>query len=147
MKRRDRLGDAEELSFHLSTVQGCLVRTLHVLFANERSITEVAQQMLLQSCLHFYNALEEGLNYMEDRPRSIPEVEGARLVTEQLLEAMEHIDSVEGEAEQCCAMHLPMHVSMLHNTLCVLLEEMRKTDYVPETAADDGIRSMRGRFS
>ena len=152
MKRRDRLGDAEELSFHLSTVQGCLVRTLHIVLAEDRGTMAVAQQMLLQSCLHFYNALEEGLNYMEDRPRSIPEVEGARLAAEQLLEAMmaQKQQQQHHSTDEDAIMHLPMHVSMLCNTLCVLLEEMQKTgDRSGEAAAADGIarKSMKSMFS
>ncbi len=60
-----------------------------------------------------YNALEEGLNYLENPAKNIPEAENTKERAEQVLQACQNDPTIA------------VPVNMLRNTLVVLLEEMK----------------------
>ena len=104
--------DAEDLSFHLSAISRSL-QNMHRLHNNENEFPQ-----LLRSCLHMYNALEEGLNYLDDRARSMPEVQHTQELAALLLE------SVAATPDTLVQQSIHMPLTMLQNTLAVLHEEL-----------------------
>jgi hypothetical protein len=120
MKKRSTVpSDAEDLSFHLSSIRDCLLRV--------RDNAEAVPK-LLRSCLHMYNALENGLNYMDDPEKNIPEVRATQECVELVLMQEEAAASRRtqpdgGDDAAAFHHHLPIH--MLLNTLGVLMEEMK----------------------
>ena len=158
MKRSSQC-DADELSVHLNSVSACLLRVqgdVHSYLSAGRqtadSETEAKNALmassahLLRTCLHMYNALEEGLNYLDDAQRSLPQVDHARELANQLLAdvaqterlsepSVQDVARVECSPENsaqantkrlflCPVQALWTPVSMLRNTLDVLLDEM-----------------------
>ena len=120
----------QELAFHLSSIQGCLLRTrddvLHLSEAfhstEQRNALMASSAQLLRSCLHMYNALEEGLNYLDDCARSVPEVRRTMYMAELLLEAVNAFPAAGGDVLEVHSIGTP--VTMLRNTLAVILEEI-----------------------
>lgn len=170
--KRQIARDSEELSQHLSAVRMCLLSFKDELYQtiasplpeDDASVNSQASNRLRRTaalmdsssrlfrcCLHMYNVFEDGLNYLDEPDRSIPEV---RATQRSAADAMDMIDTAlplfgAGTAEGTVVASFKEPLKNLHNTLGVMIEEMENPPTDPamlpkqHSANQGGVRARR----
>jgi hypothetical protein len=151
--KRSLTGDADELCHHLQSIRACLLRVkedlyhliqhsdmpptntpdhdnkenLHPQCNKEAGTLQQSSAHLLRCCLHLYNTLEEGLNYLEDPRHTMVGVEA----TMQSVDALAQVLSSYALGTLSVSIQEP--VCMLRRTLETIQQEMiSPTDLVME---------------
>lgn len=125
--------ESEELSNHLSSVRQCLLclKECAHSYALENTAEDQEQcsaaiahscSRLMRCCLYMYNALEAGLNYMDDPGRNVPEVEMTMECTDSIVHAL--LSSCAPLMATSEGAAVREQLGMLRNTLNALYEEM-----------------------
>lgn len=101
----------------------------------EAEAAQRSSNHFLRTCLHMYNALDEGLDYLDDPDRNVPEVEQTLACVNQVIETVLacHVQEI---SETPVVQGARQSILMLKNALEVLRDEMISP--TEEVVAADG---------